>query len=55
MKSIKSIYLLIFFSLIFCELPKDESIILLNDKNFQNGTEAFKYILVLDSANWCSF
>ena len=55
MKSIKSIYFLIFFSLIFCELPKDESVILLNDKNFQDGIEAFKYILVLVSANWCSF
>ena len=55
MKSIKSIYLLLFFSLIFCELPKDESVILLNDKNFQDGIEAFKYILVLVSANWCSF
>ena len=55
MKSIKSFFLLIFFSLIFCDFPKDESVILLNDTNFQNGLETFKYILVLVSANWCSF
>ena len=58
MKSLKSFCLILFIfliSLIYCNLPKDDSVILLNESNFEIGMEQFKYVLLLISAKWCSF